>query len=158
MTRSVAPEAANPRCRLEAGIAQGGVPSADHRPHETGLPLALIVEDNDLNLKLLRDILEIRFRVVAARRADEALKLVAQRRPHLILTDIQLPGMDGVAFTRRLKADAETRDIPVVAISAHALKHNIDEAQAAGCILYVTKPLVEDPLLFVDRLAELARS
>jgi CheY-like chemotaxis protein len=63
--------------------------------------------------------------------------------------------MDGLSLVRQLKADAATRDIPVVAVSAHAMRHNIDQALAAGCVEYVTKPLTEDPFAFVDRLARL---
>ena len=123
--------------------------------YQMTMPLALIVEDNDMNLRLMRDILEMRFEVIAAQRADEALDLVHDHRPDVIVTDVQLPGMDGLAFIRRLRADPSTRDVPIVAVSAHAMKQNIDEALAAGCTWYVTKPLVEDPLVFVDRLADL---
>jgi CheY-like chemotaxis protein len=119
------------------------------------MTLILVVEDNAMNRKLMRDILEIRFEVVEATRGEEVFALLERRRPDLILMDVQLPGIDGLALVRRLKADQATRDIPVVAVSAHAMQHNIDEARAAGCIDYVTKPLVEDPFVFVDRLGKL---
>jgi CheY-like chemotaxis protein len=119
------------------------------------MPVVLVVEDNPMNRKLLRDILEIRFEVDEAPTAEDALGLLARRRPDLILLDLQLPGMDGLELVRRLKADPDRKDIPVIAVSAHALKSTIDEALASGCLEYITKPLVEDPFVFVDRLARL---
>jgi CheY-like chemotaxis protein len=119
------------------------------------MPLVLVVEDNQMNRKLMRDILEIRFDVIEAPSAEEAIPLLQQRRPDLILMDLQLPGMDGLTLVCHLKQDSATRDIPVVAVSAHAMKHNIEQALAAGCVEYVTKPLTEDPFAFVDRLARL---
>src|SRR5689334_20210015 len=109
------------------------------------MPLVLVVEDNAMNRKLMRDILEIRFEVAEAHSAEEAVPLLQLRRPDLILMDLQLPGMDGLALVRQLKQDPATRDIPVVAVSAHAMKHNIEQALDAGCIEYVTKPLTDDP-------------
>jgi len=117
------------------------------------MPLVLVVEDNAMNRKLMRDILEIQFEVIEAWSAEEAIPLLRQRRPDMILMDLQLPGMDGLTLVHQLKQDPATRDIPVIAVSAHAMKHNIDQAFAAGCVEYVTKPLTEDPFAFVDRLA-----
>ncbi len=119
------------------------------------MPLVLVVEDNAMNRKLMRDILEIRFEVLEATRAEEALALLRETPPDLILMDLQLPGMDGLTLTRQLKADPATKPIPIIAVSAHAMQANIDQALAAGCAHYVTKPLVEDPFAFVDRLEKL---
>ncbi len=119
------------------------------------MPLVLVVEDNAMNRKLMRDILEIRFDVLEAHSAEEAVPLLREQRPDLILMDLQLPGVDGLTLVRRLKGDPETRDIPVIAVSAHAMRHNIDQALSAGCLEYVTKPLTEGPFAFVDRLARL---
>jgi CheY-like chemotaxis protein len=118
------------------------------------MPLVLVVEDNLMNRKLIRDILEIRFTVAEAPTAEDAREMLATLRPVLILMDIHLPGMDGLTLTRLLKADPETRPIPVVAVSAHAMKQDIDAAMAAGCVHYLTKPLVDDPFELVDRLAQ----
>lgn len=119
------------------------------------MPLVLVVEDNAMNRKLMRDILEIRFQVVEAISAEEAIPLLEEIKPDLILMDLQLPGMDGLTLTRKLKADPETRDIPVVAVSAHAMQERMDEAEDAGCVNYVTKPIVEDPFAFVERMEKL---
>jgi len=117
------------------------------------MPLVLVVEDNVMNHKLMRDILEIRFDVLEAHSAEDALVLLQDCRPDLILMDLQLPGMDGLSLTRLLKQDAAFRATPVVAVSAYAMKYNIEQALDAGCVEYVTKPLTEDPFAFVDRLA-----
>jgi len=117
------------------------------------MPLVLIVEDNAINRKLMRDILEIRFDVLEAHSAEGALVLLQDCRPDLILMDLQLPGMDGLSLTRLLKQDPAFRATPVVAVSAYAMKYNIQQALDAGCVEYVTKPLTEDPFAFVDRLA-----
>ena len=117
------------------------------------MPLVLVVEDNVMNRKLMRDILEIRFDVLEAHSAEDALVLLQDCRPDLILMDLQLPGMDGLSLTRLLKRDPAFHATPVVAVSAHAMKYNIEQALAAGCVEYVTKPLTEDPFVFVDRLA-----
>lgn len=119
------------------------------------MALVLLVEDNPTNRKLMRDVLEIRFEVVDAPNAEEALDRLRESTPQLILMDLQLPGMDGLTLVRRLKQDPRTQPIPIVAISAHAMKQNIDEAMAAGCAEYVTKPLVEDPFAFVERLEKM---
>ncbi len=116
---------------------------------------ALIVEDNVMNRKLLRDILETRFRVWEAGSGEEALEFLKSKQPDVIFMDLQLPGIDGVTCIRRLKAARATASIPIVAISAHAMQDNIDEAHAAGCTEYVTKPLIEEPDAFADRMAAL---
>lgn len=120
------------------------------------MPQVLIVEDNAMNRKLMRDILEIRFDVLEAVSAESALQVLAARHPDLIVLDLQLPGMDGLTLARRLKREMNTKDIPLVAVSAHAMKQNIDEALACGCAAYITKPLVDDPFELADRLARLA--
>jgi CheY-like chemotaxis protein len=120
------------------------------------MPLAMLVEDNAMNRKLLRDIMEIRFDVVEAETAERALELLQGCRPDLVLVDLQLPGMDGLTLMRRLKQDPATADIPLVAISAHAMQEDINQALECGCVEYVTKPLVEDPFTFVERMARLA--
>lgn len=102
----------------------------------------LIVDDNASNLKLLRFLLTAKgYDVHTAVNAEEALGEVLRRRPRLILMDIQLPGMDGLALTRQLKADPETSGISIIAATAYAMKGDEERALAAGCDGYVTKPI-----------------
>ena len=119
------------------------------------MPLALIVEDNELNRKLLRDILEIHFDVDVVHSAEEAQTYLQSKHPDIVMLDLQLPGMNGLELTRILKQSPETKDLPIVAISAHAMQENIDAAKIAGCVEYVTKPILEDPDAFADRMLKL---
>jgi two-component system cell cycle response regulator DivK len=82
-----------------------------------------------------------RYQVHSARTAEEALDIVAKIRPRLVLADIQLPGMDGLEMTRRLKSNPETKDTVVVAVTAFAMKGDEEKALAAGCDDYITKPI-----------------
>lgn len=102
----------------------------------------LIVDDNPLNLKLARVVLSLEgFDVRTATDAEEALLLLKDVHPHLILMDIQLPGLDGLELTRRLKEDPATRDIIIVAITAYAMKGDEERALSAGCDGYISKPI-----------------
>jgi CheY-like chemotaxis protein len=102
----------------------------------------LIVDDNLLNLKVVRVLLTVEgYDVRTALNAEEALALLRTFHPRLILMDLQLPGMDGLALTRRLKADPATSDIRVVALTAYAMKGDDQKALAAGCDGYIPKPV-----------------
>ena len=102
----------------------------------------LIVDDNATNLKLLRVLLSKEgYKIRTAESAEDALALLKVSRPHLILMDIQLPGMDGLDLTRQLKADPDTRDIIILAVTSYAMKTDQEKALAAGCNGYVTKPI-----------------
>lgn len=102
----------------------------------------LIVDDNLSNLKLFKVLLESEgYRVQTAANADEALLRLSEMRPGLILMDVQLPGMDGLTLTRLLKADPKTAMIPVVALTAYAMKGDDEKALASGCCGYITKPV-----------------
>lgn len=108
----------------------------------------LLVEDNELNRDMLTRRLERRgFRVLAALDGEAALNVARESNPDLILMDIGLPGMNGWDATRLLKRDPETRQIPVIALTAHALSSDQDEAIAAGCDAFETKPVEIDRLL-----------
>ena len=113
----------------------------------------LLVEDHPMNRKLFRDILEMQFEVYEAATAEEALQTLRTVTPDLIVLDVQLPGMDGLTMLRRVKEDPATRDVPVVALSAHAMARDIEAARAAGCVDYITKPITDDPFTFLERLA-----
>lgn len=105
-------------------------------------PLVLLVEDNETNQMLTVAVLERDgYRVVVAGNADEALLRIADAMPDLVLMDIQLPGEDGLALTRRLKQDAATRSIPIIAMTAHAMQGDAELAIEAGCSGYIAKPI-----------------
>lgn len=102
----------------------------------------LIVDDNATNLKLAKVLLASEgYRVRTAIDAEQALEILIEFQPQLILMDIQLPGMNGLELTRRLKADAKTRDIIIVALTAYAMKGDNEKALACGCSGYITKPI-----------------
>ena len=105
-------------------------------------PRVLIVDDNTMNVELVTFVLSADgFVVEAALDAAQALARLAAFAPDLILMDIQLPGMDGVTLTRRLKADPATRHIAIVAFTAYAMKGDEARLRAAGCDGYLSKPL-----------------
>ena len=102
----------------------------------------LVVDDNPTNLKLLSYMLAAAgYRVRTVGDAEQALALLAGWRPRLLLVDLQLPGMDGLALTRRLRADPATRDLVIVAVTAYAMRGDQQTARAAGCDGYITKPI-----------------
>ena len=108
----------------------------------------LIVDDNLANLKLMRILLgDAGYDVRTAASAEDALRLLADQPPRVILMDVQLPGMSGLELTRKLKADATTRDIVVVAVTAYAARGDEEHTRAAGCDEYVAKPVDIDALL-----------
>jgi two-component system cell cycle response regulator DivK len=108
----------------------------------TGRQVILIIEDNTRNLKLARDVLNhVGYRTLEAENAEDGLALARAQRPDLVLMDIQLPGMDGVEALGRLKTDPVTADIPVVALTAFAMKDDRDRFLAAGFDGYLEKPL-----------------
>ena len=102
----------------------------------------LYIEDNDNNVALMRTRLgRAGFTVLVAADAEQGLIMAAVERPDLILMDLGLPGIDGWEATRRLKAAAETKHIPVIAVSAHAMAGDREKALEAGCDDYDTKPI-----------------
>jgi CheY-like chemotaxis protein len=102
----------------------------------------LIVDDNAVNLKLASSVLGFDgYQILEAGNATEALNIIGQTPPDLILMDIALPGMDGLTLTRKLKADPATRHIRIMALTAYAMKGDDQKAQEAGCDAYVTKPI-----------------
>ena len=117
----------------------------------------LIVDDNTQNLKLARVVLANEgFDVYTASNAEDALQLLRTVTPRLILMDIQLPGMDGLELTRRLKADPATRAVRIIALTAYAMKGDDEKVFAAGCDGYITKPIDVErlPIVVSSYLAE----
>ena len=112
------------------------------------MPTVLIVEDNPTNMKLSTFVLESAdYTVITATDAEIGLTLARESHPDLILMDIQLPGMDGLEATALLKGDDATRAIPVVALTALAMKGDEERIRAAGCDGYIAKPLDYKELL-----------
>lgn len=102
----------------------------------------LVVDDNPVNMKLIRVLLAGEgYEVRTASDATEALDILQAFRPGLILLDIQLPGIDGLELTRRLKAQPSTRDIPILGLTAYAMKGDEERILAAGCDGYIPKPI-----------------
>lgn len=107
----------------------------------------LIVEDVALNRDLLIQLLEDRYRLLIAEDGAAALERAAEERPDLILMDLSLPHVDGWEATRRLKANARLAQIPVIALSAHAMRGDEERARASGCDDFLTKP-IDEALLY----------
>jgi len=102
----------------------------------------LIVEDNELNMKLFRDLLEAHgYKTLQTRNGIEALSLARDHRPDLILMDIQLPEVSGLDVTKWLKEDEDLRDIPVIAVTAFAMKGDEERIREGGCEAYISKPI-----------------
>jgi two-component system, cell cycle response regulator DivK len=102
----------------------------------------LLVEDNERNLKLLRDVLDYAgYDVRVARTAEDGISLATSEPPDLVLMDLQLPGIDGMEALRRLRESPRTADIPVVAVTAQAMKDDRERALDAGFNGYIEKPI-----------------
>ncbi|MBO0902263.1 response regulator [Jiella sonneratiae] len=113
----------------------------------------MIVEDNELNMKLFRDLLAAHgYDTVQTRSGLEAVDLARANRPDLILMDIQLPEISGLDVTRQLKADPELFKIPIVAVTAFAMKGDEERIRQGGCEAYISKPIS------VNRFMEVVRS
>jgi two-component system cell cycle response regulator DivK len=112
--------------------------SGASRPGKT----VLIVEDNDLNMKLFHDLLDAHgYGTLQTRNGMEAMRLAREHRPQLILMDIQLPEVSGLEVTKWLKDDDELRDIPVVAVTAFAMRGDEERIRSGGCEAYISKPI-----------------
>ena len=102
----------------------------------------LIVEDNELNMKLFHDLLEAHgYNILQTRDGMEALKLARSAKPDLILMDIQLPEVSGLEVTKWIKEDDELKSIPVIAVTAFAMKGDEEKIREGGCEAYISKPI-----------------
>jgi two-component system cell cycle response regulator DivK len=122
--------------------------------------LILIIEDNEKNRRLCRDVLQVKgYKTIESETAEEGLKLALEQAPALILMDIQLPGMDGITAMKQLKADPNTQSIPIIAITASAMTNNRTKMLAEGFDGYQTKPIsLKDFLAEVQRVLRAAGS
>ncbi|MGE0736974.1 MAG: response regulator [Alphaproteobacteria bacterium] len=102
----------------------------------------LIVEDNELNMKLFRDLLQAHgYETIESREGIEALRLARERKPNLILMDIQLPEVSGLEVAKWIKEDEELKSIPIVAVTAFAMKGDEEKIRQGGCEAYLAKPI-----------------
>ena len=102
----------------------------------------LVVEDNELNMKLFEDLLQAHgYRILTTKDGKEALRMAKEHRPDLVLMDIQLPEISGLEVTRLMKADPDIRHIPVVAVTAFAMKGDEEKIRQGGCEGYISKPI-----------------
>ncbi len=122
---------------------QSGVVVDSFRPETRSMAKkVLIVEDNELNMKLFHDLLDAHgFTTVQTRNGLDALALAREHRPDLILMDIQLPEVSGLEVTRWLKEDDDLREIPVIAVTAFAMKGDEERIRSGGCEAYISKPI-----------------
>ncbi len=102
----------------------------------------LIVEDNELNMKLFHDLLEAHgYNILQSREGMEALRIAREHHPDLILMDIQLPEVSGLEVTKWIKEDDKLKDIPVIAVTAFAMKGDEEKIRQGGCEAYIAKPI-----------------
>lgn len=113
----------------------------------------LVVEDNETNMYLIRYILQQKgFDVFEATSGEEGIELAVREEPDLVIMDIQLPGIDGLEATRKIRSSAGLEDVSIVALTAHAMMGDREKAMDAGCSGYIEKPI--DPENFMSRLGE----
>ena len=116
--------------------------------------LILIVEDNEKNRRMLRDMLQVYgYRTVESETAEEGIEIAREQQPALVLMDIQLPGMDGIEARERLRDDPGTRHIPVVAVTASAMQHDQTRIEKAGFDAFHYKPIrIKEILATVEEM------
>jgi two-component system, cell cycle response regulator DivK len=132
--------------RAEEAEDRVGTPSRLARDGQTGAGVmpktVLIVEDNELNMKLFHDLLQANgFNTIETRNGIEALDLARKHKPDLILMDIQLPEVSGLEVTKWIKEDDDLKSIPVVAVTAFAMKGDEERIREGGCEAYLSKPI-----------------
>lgn len=102
----------------------------------------MVVEDNEKNRKLMRVVLKAKgYNIIEAATGEEALNLLKNQKPDIILMDIQLPGIDGLTLVKQIKASVVTKDIPIIAVTAYAMKGDEQKILDTGCNAYVSKPI-----------------
>ena len=102
----------------------------------------MVVEDNEKNRKLMRVVLKAKgYNVIEAETGEEALNILRNQKPDIILMDIQLPGIDGITLIKQIKATTTLKDTPIIAVTAYAMKGDEEKIMEAGCDAYVSKPI-----------------
>jgi two-component system, cell cycle response regulator DivK len=116
-------------------------------------PRILLIEDNEHNRRIIRDLMtSVGYELVEAITGEDGVAMAEAHAPDLILMDIQLPDIDGYEATRRIRANATSRDIPIIAVTSYAFSGDDAKARAAGCNAYVTKPF--SPRLLLAKIRE----
>ena len=116
----------------------------------------LVIEDNELNMILVRELLTLEgYRVLEAYDAETGFQMAREKKPAVILMDIQLPGMDGMKATRLIREDPVLKEIPVVALTAYAMEKDHRDALEAGCTGFIAKPI--DTRCFVNTVSKFVR-
>jgi len=120
------------------------------------MSLVLIIEDNEKNMKLARDILQAKgYQTVEAETGEEGVKLAKERKPDLVLMDIQLPGINGIEAFKQIRADTKTKSIPVIALTASVTPTDRSQITAAGFDAFISKPIsLKEFVETVKRLIE----
>jgi two-component system, cell cycle response regulator DivK len=127
---------------LRAADIPWGADIRDRRREHEMTKTVLIVEDNELNMKLFHDLLEAHgYRTLQTRNGFEAMDIARAERPNLIIMDIQLPEVSGLEVTKWLKEDDDLRSIPVIAVTAFAMKGDEERIRQGGCEAYISKPI-----------------
>jgi two-component system cell cycle response regulator DivK len=117
-------------------------PIDDSTDVRTGIKTVLVVEDNELNMKLFHDLLLAQgYRILSSRDGVDALRMAREHNPDLVLMDIQLPEVSGLEITKWIKEDESLRHIPVVAVTALAMKGDEEKIRQGGCEAYIAKPI-----------------
>ena len=128
----------------------------EERMDKENQPVILVVEENDDNRQLVHKVLGSRgYNIVGVVDGQEALRKLANLNPDLILMDINLPGMDGYEVTRRIRQQEKFADLPIVALTAHAMAGDEEKSLAAGCDAYITKPI--NARTFPDSIAAILK-
>jgi two-component system cell cycle response regulator DivK len=131
------PHLAQSRCRVEAVMNANTIDR-----EKNGTKTVLVVEDNELNMKLFHDLLEVHgYNILQTKDGMEALRMAREHRPDLILMDIQLPEVSGLEVTKWIKEDDNLRHIPVIAVTAFAMKGDEEKIREGGCEAYIAKPI-----------------
>jgi CheY-like chemotaxis protein len=135
-------ERAAPPAAAPPPLAPAETPADAARSAPAETDLIYVIEDNPSNLRLVSDLLASRgYQVASSASGEEGLQALKFSTPHLILIDIQLPGMDGLQVARLVRASPGMRDVPILALTAHAMKGDEERAREAGCDGYMTKPI-----------------
>ena len=121
--------------------------------NENNKKTILVIEDNELNMKLVRNLLKLKnFKVIESEDAEQGMEMAETYKPDLILMDINLPGIDGLTATKKIKENEALKHIPIVALTSYAMQGDEEKSINAGCAGYISKPI--DTKTFVETLSQ----